>query len=122
MTYPQFEKAILRLQHIQLKCQKVRETGIDIIDFTDNFYFVIDTLMESLFTEGQVDLINWYMLERDPQRGTIAKDEDGNETCYDIPSLWKELNRLEWKKSSEKTSSSEKDFYYYMEMAKRGEI
>ena len=122
MTYPQFERAILRLQHIQTKCQNIRETGIDIIDFTDNFYFVIDTLLESIFSEAQVDLINWYLLERDPKRGLIAKDKEGNEISYDIPSLWKELDNLGWKNECEKIISNTRDIEYYREMAERGEI
>ena len=42
------------------------------------------------------DWIDWYLYERDSLSGEInqAWDKDGTPICYDIPSLWKEVEEL----------------------------
>jgi hypothetical protein len=120
-----FEEIILKLQLIYRKERVVYSAGIDISELTDHFHVVISKLFDCVFTQKQVDLIFWYLLERDPKKGLIATQTIAgvkSEICFDNDSLWKELQELEIKGIAENVVKDHMDREYYREMGLRGEI
>ena len=67
---------------------------IDTINFSDNYTSVINILLEIYYGKEGSDWIYWYLYERDPV-GTIdqATTNDGKPICYDIKSLWEEVEQ-----------------------------
>ena len=67
---------------------------IDTINFSDNYTSVINILLEVYYGKDGADWIGWYLWERDPL-GTIdqASTNDGKPICYDIQSLWEEVEQ-----------------------------
>jgi len=67
---------------------------IDTINFSDNYSSVINILLEVYYGKDGADWIGWYLWERDPL-GTIdqATTNDGKPICYDIQSLWEEVEQ-----------------------------
>ena len=67
---------------------------IDTINFSDNYTSVINILLEVYYGKEGSDWIGWYLWERDPL-GTIdqATTNDGKPICYDVKSLWEEVEQ-----------------------------
>ena len=67
---------------------------IDTINFSDNYTSVINILLEVYYGKEGSDWIGWYLWERDPD-GKIdqASTNDGKPICYDIQSLWEEVEQ-----------------------------
>ena len=67
---------------------------IDTINFSDNYTSVINILLEVYYGKDGADWIGWYLYERDPV-GTIdqASTNDGKPICYDVKSLWEEVEQ-----------------------------
>jgi len=67
---------------------------IDTINFSDNYTSVINILLEVYYGKDGADWISWYLYERDPV-GTIdqATTNDGKPICYDVKSLWEEVEQ-----------------------------
>ena len=67
---------------------------IDTSNFSDNYTSVINILLEIYYGKDGADWIGWYLWERDPL-GTIdqATTNDGKPICYDIQSLWEEVEQ-----------------------------
>ena len=70
------------------------ELDIDLINFSDDHASVINILLEVYYGKDGADWISWYLWERDPL-GTIdqATTNDGKPICYDIQSLWEEVEQ-----------------------------
>ena len=68
--------------------------NVDLINFSDDYSTVIDMLLEVYYGKEGSDWISWYMWERDPV-GTIdqATTNDGKPICYDVKSLWEEVEQ-----------------------------
>jgi len=70
------------------------ELGIDLINFSDDYNKVIDTLLKVYYGKEGADWIDWYLWERDLKGDQYqATDKDGNPICYDDHSLWEEVER-----------------------------
>jgi len=67
---------------------------IDTINFSDNYTSVINILLEVYYGKDGADWISWYLWERDPL-GKIdqASTNDGKPICYDVKSLWEEVEQ-----------------------------
>jgi hypothetical protein len=67
---------------------------VDLINYSDDHNSVIDILLEVYYGKEGTDWINWYLWERDPL-GTIdqATTNDGKPICYDVKSLWEEVEQ-----------------------------
>ena len=68
--------------------------NVDLINFSDDYSTVIDMLLEVYYGKEGAEWIGWYMWERDPA-GTIdqATTSDGKPICYDVKSLWEEVEQ-----------------------------
>ena len=105
ITKDTFERLILNLQKQMLLESKAYKLGLDLMEFTSSYSTCINDLLRSIFNEEQLGWIEWFLYERP----SLVKDGDENkawktledgtkeEICYDIDSLWKELQEIETK-------------------------
>jgi hypothetical protein len=89
-----FTEILNRLRKQSDKQDVLYELDIDLINFSDNYTSVINILLEVYYGKDGADWIGWYLWERDPL-GTIdqATTNDGLPICYDIQSLWEEVEQ-----------------------------
>jgi len=89
-----FTEILNRLRKQSDKEHALYVLDIDTINFSDNYTSVINILLEVYYGKDGADWIGWYLWERDPL-GTIdqASTNDGKPICYDIQSLWEEVEQ-----------------------------
>ena len=89
-----FTEILNRLRNQSDKEHALYVLDIDTINFSDNYISVINILLEVYYGKDGADWINWYLWERDPL-GTIdqATTNDGKPICYDVKSLWEEVEQ-----------------------------
>lgn len=89
-----FTEILNRLRKQSDKHDILYELDIDLINFSDDHASVINILLEVYYGKDGADWISWYLWERDPL-GTIdqATTSDGTPICYDIQSLWEEVEQ-----------------------------
>ena len=89
-----FTEILNRLRKQSDKEHALYVLDIDTINFSDNYTSVINILLEVYYGKDGADWISWYLWERDPL-GTIdqATTNDGKPICYDIQSLWEEVEQ-----------------------------
>ena len=95
MTYQQFEILIKTIQKNRENSLQLYVLGIDLSGYNDDLYKVIDILMEKAFGDIKKEWIDWFIYERVTPGGEIleAWDENDKPICYDIKSLWEEVNK-----------------------------
>jgi hypothetical protein len=89
-----FTEILNRLRKQSDKQDVLYELDIDLINFSDDHASVINILLDVYYGKEGTDWIYWYLYERDPV-GTIdqATTNDGKPICYDIKSLWEEVEQ-----------------------------
>jgi hypothetical protein len=90
MTYEQFKNLIETIEKVRERSSALYDLQVDLLNFEDEYFKIINILMDSVFDEEGHGWIDWYLYERIGFSGkkNLATDKDGNEICYDIPSLW----------------------------------
>ena len=93
MTYEKFKTIIEKLEKVRERSHALYELGINLMDHEEVYHEIITDLMLSVFDKEGKDWIDWYLYERIgfTDKVNLATDIDGNEICYDIPSLWEEV-------------------------------
>jgi hypothetical protein len=91
MEYEQFKQIIKTIEKVRDRSSALYDLQVDLLNFEDEYFKIINILMDSVFDEEGHGWIDWYLYERIGFNGkkNLATDKDGNEICYDIPSLWK---------------------------------
>jgi len=69
------------------------DLGIDLINFSDDYTKVIDTLLKVYYGQEGADWIDWYLWERDPNGALDQATNHGKPVCYDDQSLWEEVEK-----------------------------
>jgi len=89
-----FTEVLNRLRKQSDKQDVLYELDIDLINYSDDYTSIINILLEVYYGKEGTDWIYWYLYERDPV-GTIdqATTNDGKPICYDIQSLWEEVEQ-----------------------------
>ena len=89
-----FTEVLNRLRKQSDKQDVLYELDIDLINFSDDHASVINILLEVYYGKDGADWISWYLWDRDPL-GTIdqATTNDGTPICYDVKSLWEEVEQ-----------------------------
>ena len=99
-----FTEIIKRIREQSDKQNALYKLDVDLINYSDNYTSVIDILLKDYYGEDGADWIDWYLYERD-ENGALdqAHTNDGKPICYDIKSLWEEVEqcRLDNKKEYE---------------------
>ena len=90
MSYKQFKSLIESLQKVSDKYSKLYDLGIDTMNYDEDYQKIISLLMECAFNEEGKEWIDWYLYERVGFDGRTlqAWDENNNEICHNIESLW----------------------------------
>jgi hypothetical protein len=90
MEYKNFESIIENLEQLISRNGSLYKLGVDLTNYEEPYYKIINQLIDSIFNDKGKDWIDWYLYERPTFIGTTNKawDENGKEICYDIPSLW----------------------------------
>lgn len=93
MNYENFKTVIENLEKIRERSHSIYQLGVNLIDFEELYQNTITMLLDSVFDKEGKDWIDWYLYERVgfTNKVNLANDKDGNEICYDIPSLWEEV-------------------------------
>jgi regulator of replication initiation timing len=93
MKYKNFETLITKMQSLQQRSLAMCELGLDTVNYEDDFYQVIELLIDEAFSDYNREWIDWFLYERVTPGGEILKahDQHGKEICYDIKSLWEEI-------------------------------
>jgi hypothetical protein len=95
MTYENFLKVILQLQKQDRIIDNLYKNNVDLIEFVDPYYVIIQTLMKEIYGEEGVDWFNWFCYENDfGTKGLEAWDENKNRICYSHETLWQYLEEL----------------------------
>lgn len=90
MDYEQFKNLIETIEKVRERSSSLHKLDIDLLDFEDSYFKIIDILMKGVFNEQGHGWIDWYLYERIGfnNKVNLATDENDKEICYDIPSLW----------------------------------
>jgi hypothetical protein len=90
MNYEQFKTVIETLEKVRDRSHSIYQLGADLMNYDEFYHIVISTLLESTFTEEGKGWVDWYLYERPGFNGklNLATDENGNEICHNIESLW----------------------------------
>lgn len=91
MDFKTFARIIDELKNVSERTTKAYKINVDLIDYNDDFYNIITTLIDELFTEESVDWIDWYMFEKDfgRDKNMEAWDENRNPICRNTRELYK---------------------------------
>ena len=91
-----FEKIVTLIKEQSERSFKLAEMGVDLINYEDSYAAAITLLLRAYYGAEGEDWISWYLYEKEGLSGEIlqAWDKEGNEICYDIPSLWKCVEEL----------------------------
>jgi hypothetical protein len=90
MEYEQFKDLIETIEKVRERSSALYKLDIDLLDFEDSYFKIIDILMKGVFDEEGCGWVDWYLYERIGfnDKVNLATDKNGKEICYDIPSLW----------------------------------
>lgn len=90
MSYEQFETIIKDLEHIRERSHSIHKLGIDLLEYEETYHRVIASLLNAVLKPEGKDWVDWYLYERPGFGKGIGKawDENDQEICYNIPSLW----------------------------------
>jgi hypothetical protein len=93
MSYESFKTLIETIESSQKKSQEAYQLGINLSDYNEPHFQIIDLLMSEAFGEEAKGWIDWFLYERVSPTGHIleAFDAHKNPICYDIKSLWEEI-------------------------------
>ena len=89
-----FAEILNKIKKQSDKQDALYDVDVDLINYSDDHTSVINILLEVYYGKEGADWISWYLWERDPL-GTIdqATTSDGKPICYDIKSLWEEVEQ-----------------------------
>lgn len=99
MEYKEFLEIGLRIQRLSSRTKALYDLGMDVINFENDYWEVIDLLLKQSFTETQYEWVSWFIYENDfRQKGDEgralleARNESGELICHSWESLWEHLN------------------------------
>lgn len=90
MNYEQFKTIIETLQEVSDRSHSIYKLGVDLMNYDEPYHKAISTLLDSVFNDVGRGWVDWYLYERPGFNGkpNLATDENGNEICHNIESLW----------------------------------
>ena len=89
-----FEKLVERIKLMNEKISLSYELGIDLINFVDDYGFISSLLLTEYYGQEGAEWVEWFIYEKGNNPELTANDADGNPICFDIKSLWKEVESL----------------------------
>jgi hypothetical protein len=95
MTYKRFLDITLTLKkQVEIE-RELYKLNMDLMEFTNPFYKIIEQLIEEVYGEEGAEWYSWFCWENEFGQGALnAVDADNNPVCYDYKSLWEHLETL----------------------------
>jgi len=107
MKYSEFLEIGLRIQKLSRRTKALYDLGMDVINFENDYFEVIDLLLKQVFTENQYEWVSWFIYQNDfgqaDDEGRTpleARDENGELICHSWESLWEHLNKEDAKEKN----------------------
>jgi hypothetical protein len=94
MRLESFHFLIEKLQEAYAKSNTIYALGVDLTNIEDPYSQIISHLLKIYYSEEGEDWISWFLYEKSYNPELEARDADGNEICYDVPSLWKHVEEI----------------------------
>jgi len=95
MTYSTFLNVIQQLQKQDHVLQKLYKYNINLLDLVDPYHSIISDLIKEIYGEEGYDWFSWFCYENNYGKGELkAWDENKNNICYDVKTLWEYLEYL----------------------------
>lgn len=94
MNLESFEYLLNKLKEVSKNDQSFYKLGLDLQSIVDPYHEIISHLLRVYYSEEGEDWISWYIYEKSDKENMKAWDEEGNEICYDIPSLWRHIEEI----------------------------
>ena len=88
-----FTEILYKLRKQSDKEHALYVLDIDVSNLSDDYMSVINILLEIYYGKEGADWIGWYLWERDPLGSIDQATDDGKPICYDIKSLWEEVEQ-----------------------------
>lgn len=97
MTLETFEVLIKNLTDIKEKSHNAYQLGLDLMDYEEVYHNTITILLKETFGEAGWDWISWYLYEKEGFNGKVlqAYDENNNEICHNVQSLWETVQEIQ---------------------------
>ena len=97
-----FTEILNKLKKQSDKQDALYDLDVDLINYSDDLNLVINILLEVYYGKEGADWISWYMWERDPNGASDqATTSDGKPICYDVKSLWEEVEQCRLENKTE---------------------
>jgi hypothetical protein len=95
MTYERFLDITMRLKKQSELQYELYKINVDLMDFVEPFYNIIEQLIEEVYGKEGAEWYGWFCWENEFGQGKlVATDKDDNPICYDYKSLWEHLETL----------------------------
>ena len=89
-----FTEILNKIKKQSDKQDALYDLDVDLINYSDDHNSVIDMLLQVYYGKDGADWISWYIWERDPNGASDqATTSDGKPICYDVKSLWEEVEQ-----------------------------
>ena len=90
MSFKEFKIIIDNLENVRERSHSAHLLGLDLMEYDEPYHTVISTLLGTVFNQEGKGWVDWYLYERPGFNGrpNLATDENGNEICHNIESLW----------------------------------
>ena len=89
MEYEKFLKIGLNLKKIYDRNSKLKKIGIELIDYDEVYFEIIDSLFKAIFNKEQYDWFAWFCWENSFGEGGLeAYDKDKKPIAYSWLSLY----------------------------------
>lgn len=97
ITYDRFLEIGLRLQKINKRSLDLYQNyQIDLINYEEDYEYVIDSLLREVFTEEQYEWFSWFCWDNDfGQKGLEAYDANKNLICQSWEQLYDCLKQID---------------------------
>lgn len=95
MKFETFSKIIEQLKSSTEKNEAAYKLGIDLIEFTEDYVSIIESLIKEIYGESGADWFGWFCWENDFGEGDLTASDGDDPICYDVKSLWEYLENIE---------------------------
>lgn len=93
MKIETLKQIVEKLEKISKRGQELYKSDVDLINYDDDFYTVIDLLLKEVFSVEAHDWFDWYCYENNFGKGDLeAFNKNGNRICRNIEELFELIN------------------------------
>jgi len=100
MKKKELSEIILTLKKISDQNRKLYELGVDLINFSEDYYIMIEIMLKNIYTKESLGWFDWYCYENDFGRGNLTATDGTNPICEDINGLFKLLKHKNYEKEN----------------------